>query len=88
MCGIGVSQLFGLYCSTFWENVRSKNWMKGPRQNAQIKVPRPTRPPSVQRRDQHRRPGPFAPCLLKRNHGAVKPPTLINFYQSCNQFCA
>ncbi len=47
MCGIGVSQLFGLYCSTFWENVRSKNWMKGPRQNAQIKVPRPTRPPSA-----------------------------------------
>ena len=40
--------MFGLYCSTFWENVRSKNWMKGPRQNAQIKVPRPTRPPSSQ----------------------------------------
>ena len=54
----GVSQLFGLYCSTFWENVRSKNWMKGPRQNAQIKVPRPTRPPSAQRRDQHRRDDP------------------------------
>ena len=32
--------------------------MKGPRQNAQIKVPRPTRPPSAQRRDQHRRDAP------------------------------
>ena len=32
--------------------------MKGLRQNAQIKVPRPTRPPSAQRRDQHRRDDP------------------------------
>ena len=43
---------------------------------------------SAQRRDQHRRPWPFAPCLLKSNQGAVKPPTVIDFYQSCNQFCA
>ena len=30
----------------------------------------------------------FAPCLLKSNQGAVKPPPVIDFYQSHNQFCA
>ena len=25
--------------------------------------------------------GPFAPCLLKSNQGAVKPPPVIDFYQ-------
>ena len=31
---------------------------------------------------------PFAPCPLKSNQGAVKPPPVIDFYQSRKQFCA
>ena len=38
----------GLYCRTRSETRPLKNWMKGPRQNAQMRVPRPTRPPRSQ----------------------------------------
>ena len=38
----------GLYCRTRSETRPLKNWMKGPRQNAQMRVPRPTRPPKSQ----------------------------------------